>query len=92
MFDMAWSKDASKLELWSAGVKHFYYWDPINKKKKKGIHGDKGPQTFHAAVTADDQGRAYSGASNSFIYVWEGNTLTKVLKFHGKGFIGAVMW
>lgn len=40
---MAWSKDASKLELWSAGVKHFYFWDPVNKKKKKGVHGDKGP-------------------------------------------------
>lgn len=89
---MAWNKDASKKVLWTAGVKHFMFWDPENQKKKKGIHMDKGPQTSHAAVTADDQGRAYSGGSNSGIYVWKGNTLDRVLYVHEKGFIGAVMW
>lgn len=91
---MAWNKDASKRVLWSAGVKHFYYWDPesSSRQKKKGLHGDKGPITSHAAVTADDQGRAYSGGSNSGIYVWKGNTLAQVLYVHAKGFIGAVMW
>ena len=92
VFDMAFTKDAGKHVLWSAGVKHLCFWDPAVGKKKKGIHGDKGPQTSHAAVTADDQGRAYSGGSNSGIYVWNGNTLSKVLYVHAKGFIGAVMW
>lgn len=43
VFDMAWTKDSSKHQLWSAGVKHFCYWDPVNLTKKKGIHGNKGP-------------------------------------------------
>ena len=57
VFDLAFSKDASKHVLWSAGVKHLVFWDPdadASRKKKKGIHGEKGPQTSHAAVTADD--------------------------------------
>jgi len=92
VFDLAFTKDTSKRVLWSAGKKHLCFWDPDARKKKKGIHGDKGPQTSHAAVTADDQGRAYSGGSNSGVYVWRGNTLSQVLYVHGKGFIGAVMW
>jgi len=70
VFDMAFCKDTSKAVLWSAGVKHFYFWDPENSKKKKGIHGNAGPMTSHACVTADDQGFAYSGASNAGIYKW----------------------
>jgi hypothetical protein len=75
IFDLAFNKDTSKVECWSAGVKHLCYWSVEKGKKKKGVHGQAGPQTSHAAITADDQGRAYSGGSNSGIYVWMGNTL-----------------
>ena len=48
--------------------------------------------TSHAAVTADDKGTFYTGASNSGIYCWRGNTLFKVLYVHEKGFVGSITW
>jgi WD40 repeat protein len=92
IFDLSFGKDTSKIQVWSAGVKHFCYWDAEKLDKKKGIHGKVGPMTSHAAVTSDDKGTAYSGASNSGIYCWRGNTLFKVLYVHDKGFIGSINW
>ena len=54
IFDLAFNKDTSKVECWSAGVKHLAFWSPEKGKKKKGIYGQAGDQTSHAAITADD--------------------------------------
>lgn len=75
IFDLAFSKKDGEVACWSAGKKHFAYWDPNNGKKKKGIFGGKADMTSFACCTADDQGTCYAGAANSLIYVWQGNSL-----------------
>ena len=39
IFDLAFNKDTSKVECWSAGVKHLCFWSVEKGKKKKGVHG-----------------------------------------------------
>lgn len=91
IYDLSFTKADGAYDLWSAGVKHFAHWNIEKRERKKGIYGGKSGQTSHACVTACDQGRAYSGGSNSKVHVWEGRSLIEVLEIH-KGFVGAIMW
>lgn len=91
IFDLAFTKQDGKIAGWSVGKKHIAYWDPEKGKKKKGIFSGK-EQTSFAAVDSDDTGRAFAGAANSLIYVWQGNSCKQTLGFHDRGFIGAIVY
>lgn len=88
VFDLAFSQRDGDYTLWSAGIKHMACWQP-DGRMKKCIFGNA-PRTSMACVTADNQGRAFSGGANALIYVWGGNTLIDTKGFHGKGFVGAI--
>ena len=68
-----------------------YFWDTDAKGKSRCLFGDA-PRTSFSCVTADDQGRCFAGASNSRIYVWNGQNLETTIQAHGKGFISSIMW
>ena len=53
IFDICFSKQPGDISCWSAGKKHFYYWNVENGKKKKGIFAGKDMTSF-ACCTADD--------------------------------------
>ena len=53
IFDMAFSKKEGDISCWSAGVKHFAYWNLAAMEKKKGIFGGKEMTSF-ACCAADD--------------------------------------
>jgi hypothetical protein len=91
IFDITFSKKAGDVCCWSAGKKHFVYWDGAGLQKKKGVFGGNEMTSF-ACCTADDQGRCYAGGANALIYVWAGNSCQKTLGFHESGFIGALNW
>lgn len=91
IFDICFSKHPSKVECYTAGKKHFGHWSVEAQKKKKGLFGSN-PRCSFACVTADDKGTAYAGGSNALIYVFSGNTCKQTLGFHGKGFVGAIIW
>ena len=91
IFDITFTKQPGAYSVWSVGLKHMTFWDPAQGKKKKGLFGQN-PRTNFSCVCAGDQGLAYSGASNSGIYVWAGNTCKNVAFLHGKGFVGAITW
>lgn len=69
IFDLTFSQKDGCYDLWSAGVKHFAMW--VDGDKKKGIWSGN-PSCSQACVTADDNGKAYSGGANALIYVWQG--------------------
>lgn len=92
IFDLAFSKKDGDVSCWSGGKKHFAHWSVENMEKKKGVFGGNGEPTSFAALTADDQGRCYAGGANSLIYVWQGRSCKQTLGFHGRGFIGAIIW
>jgi WD40 repeat protein len=69
ILDMAFSKKEGDISCWSAGVKHFAYWNLDNMKKKKGIFGTKEMTSF-ACCTTDVLGNCYAGGANALIYVW----------------------
>jgi len=91
IFDLAFTKQDGKIAGWSVGKKHIAYWDTEKGKKKKGVFAGN-EQTSFAAVDADENGRAFAGAANALIYVWQGNTCKKTLGFHERGFIGAIVY
>lgn len=84
-------KEGSPPAVFTAGKKHFAYWDSEAGRKKKGLFGDN-PRTSFACVTADDAGQAFAGGGNSLIYVFAGNTCKTTLGFHERGFVGAIIW
>ena len=92
IFDLYWSQQDGTQEFVTAGKKHFKWWWPKESKVKKGLYGDKGKATSHASCTFDDNNTAYTGATNSRIYVWADRELQKCYKVHGRGFISACMW
>lgn len=92
IMDLAFTKQPGVIACWSVGVKHIAYWNPEKGKKKKGIFSGN-PMTSFAAVTADDEGNAYAGASNSLIYKWAGNSCKGTWDLHGdRCFVGAIVW
>jgi WD40 repeat protein len=61
---------------------------------KRGVHGGQ-PMTSHACIAWDDSGKAYTGGTNSKIYLWDGagsRQATGTLGGHGKGFICSIIW
>jgi hypothetical protein len=91
IFDICFSKQDGDISCWSAGKKHFFYWNLASLQKKKGIFSGKEMTNF-ACCTADDQGNCYAGGTNALIYVWAGNSCKKTFGFHDKGFVGAINW
>lgn len=72
VYDIAFSQKEGQNHFASCGAKHIKFW-AVDRSimAKKGIHGSC-PMTSHACVCWDDTGRAFSGGSNSLIYVWNG--------------------
>lgn len=91
IFDICFTRKEGSYECYTAGKKHFAYWDPEAGRKKKGLFGSN-ERTSFACVAADNNGNAYAGAANSLIYVFAGNTCKQTLGFHDKGFVGAIIW
>lgn len=92
IYDMTFTKAEGAYDLWSAGKKHFCHWSIDERKKRKGIYQDNGPQSSMCSCAADNTGKCYSGAANSGIYVWEGRSLLSVAYLHDKGFVGTMTW
>jgi len=88
--DVAWCEQGQRIA--TAGVKHIYFWNKNSPDKKKGLFSGN-PQTSFACVAWDDQGKAWTGGSNSKIYIWggdDGRTCEKTVEGHSKGFISAM--
>ena len=90
IFDICFTQEDGKYDVFSAGKKHYMHWRE-DQKNKKGIFGSN-PRTSFACICADDQGNTYSGGSNSLIYVWNGNSIKQTLNCHDAGFVGAINW
>lgn len=95
--DVCWDNKPGSKRFSSAGVKHIYFWDASDASgdKKKGLFG-KNEQTSFACTAWDDNGKCYTGGSNSKIYVWggdDGRQCERTLDgFHSKGFICALRY
>lgn len=91
IFDICFSNKPGDNTFVTAGAKHIKFWDAA-LNGQKGIFGEGGEQTSFACVATDDQGLAYTGGSNSSIYVWEGRNCKSSFKAHNGGFICALRW
>lgn len=58
---------------------------------RNGIFGSL-TRTSASCITADDQGRAFSGTIKGKIYVWEGNQGKTHIDHHGKTVLTTIMW
>ena len=69
IYGIAFSQKAGDYNCGTAGTKHICFWNPVEKKKKKGLYGDlRKHATSHACITFDAKGFAYSGGCNSKIF------------------------
>ena len=90
MQDMTFSHDGQNL-VWGCGKNKVVFFDPSTGKMKNGLFGDLDRKSS-ACITADDQGRAYSGATNGKIQVWEGQSGKANIELHGKSPITSITW
>ena len=74
-------------EFCSVNPKNVSFWDTTLKAKKIGKFS--GPAPNLACVVYDDEGFAWSGASNGSVYKWKGGSLVKAYPFH-KGVVHAI--
>jgi microtubule-associated protein-like 1/2 len=92
--DVCWDAVPGSTRFATAGVKHIYFWEsgtPGGNKKKGLFNGHE--MTSFACVAWCDQGKCYTGGSNSKIYIWGGDDGRKceaTMDFHSKGFISAL--
>lgn len=68
--DVCFSAQPGSTALCTAGTKHIYFWDAKSGEKKRGLFGGN-PMTSFACCTYDADGTAYTGGSNSKVYVWK---------------------
>jgi WD40 repeat protein len=70
MQDMTFSHDGSN-QVWACGKNKVWYFDPAKGKMKAGLFGSL-ERKSSSCICADDQGRAFSGATTGKIQIWEG--------------------
>lgn len=90
IFDICFSAKSGDNRFVTVGAKHIKFWDANPLSGKRGVFGAAGEQTSFACSAFDDQGVCYAGGANGLIYVWNGSTCSKTLKFHNGGFVGAL--
>ncbi len=90
IFDICFSAKKGENRFVTVGAKHIKFWDASPLSGRRGVFGAAGEQTSFACSAFDDQGVCYTGGANGLIYVWNGNTCAKTLKFHNGGFVGAL--
>jgi WD40 repeat protein len=95
IYDICFTQQDGQTHFGTAGAKHIKFWNVDGSiVGKKGLHGSHS-MTSHACIAWDDAGNAYTGATNSLIYVWDGagsRQATKTIEGHGKGFICSIIW
>lgn len=92
IFDICFSNKPGDYSFGTAGTKHIKFWNVDTRKAEKGLFGQKGEATSFACIAYDNNGVAYTGGTNSMIYVWGGRELSSTLKAHDGGFICALRW
>ena len=92
IFDICFSARPGDYSFGTAGSKHVKFWNVDTLKSEKGLFGQKGEATSFACIAYDNNGVAYTGGTNSMIYVWNGRELSSTLKAHDAGFICALRW
>lgn len=92
IFDICFSAKQGDYNFGTAGSKHVKFWNPETMKAEKGLFGQKGEASSFACIAYDANGVAYTGATNSMIYVWNGRELSSTLKVHDGGFICALRY
>lgn len=92
IFDICFTNKPGDYTFGTAGQKHVKFWNIDTLKSEKGLFGQKGEASSFACIAYDNNGVAYTGATNSMIYVWNGRELSSTLKAHDGGFICALRW
>lgn len=89
-FDIAFSR-GDEPEFWVTGKNLMTHVDVGAAKMRNGIFGSLA-RASSSCVTADNQGRAYTGTVKGNIYVWEGNNGKTSIDHHGKTVLTTIMW
>lgn len=90
IFDICFSSKPGDNSFGTAGSKHIKFWNVDTMKGEKGLFGGKGEMTSFACIAYDNNGVAYTGGTNSLVYVWNGRDLSSTIKAHTGGFICAL--
>ena len=92
IFDVCFNYgQGGELVACTAGTKHIKFWTPHEQKVQKGLFGDMNLATSFACCAFDDKGLAYTGGSNSNIYIWAGRSLkSRITEAHKGGFVCAM--
>lgn len=93
IYDIKFSQQPGSTSFCTVGNKHCYFWDAAESggNKKKGLFKNHDMTSF-ACVAYDNEGKAYTGGSNSLIYKWEGRDCVQTIAAHDKGFICTMRW
>ena len=90
MMDITFSHDGQNL-VWACGKNKVVFFDPAKGKMKNGLFGSLDRKSS-SCIAADDQGNAFSGATNGKIQVWAGQNGKSNIEIHGKSPITAITW
>lgn len=90
IFDICFSAKPGDHVFGTAGSKHVKFWNVDQLKGEKGLFSGKGEMASFACIAYDNNGVAYTGGTNSLVYVWNGRELSSTIKAHNGGFICAL--
>jgi len=71
--------------LLTCGVKHIFFWDMKDKRKKKGVFGRGAGVKQQPLLSASTLGKKMvTGTASGHLYAWQGRNCVKAVKAHAK--------